>query len=41
VNVDSSPWLDEIVRYWRNEILQRLQNAFGHELIERISFRIG
>lgn len=41
VNVDSSPWLDEIVRYRRKEILQRLQTAFGHELIKRISFRIG
>lgn len=41
VNVDSSPWLDEIVRYRRKEILQRLQTAFGHEKIKRISFRIG
>lgn len=41
VNVDSSPWLDEIVRYRRKEILQRLQTAFGHELVKRISFRIG
>ncbi|MSS99834.1 MAG: DUF721 domain-containing protein [Pedosphaera sp.] len=41
VNVDSSVWLDEIVRYRRREILQRLQHAFGKELIARISFRIG
>jgi hypothetical protein len=41
VNVDSSPWLDEIVRYRRKEILARLQYSFGPDLITRISFRIG
>ncbi|MFM1769139.1 MAG: hypothetical protein RJA22_1668 [Verrucomicrobiota bacterium] len=41
VRVDSSPWLDEIVRYRRKEILQRLQHSFGRELIQRISFRVG
>jgi predicted nucleic acid-binding Zn ribbon protein len=41
VNVDSSVWLDEIVRYRRKEILDRLQHSFGRELIQRISFRLG
>ena len=41
VNVDSSVWLDEIVRYRRKEILVRLQHSFGIELVKRISFRIG
>ena len=41
VAVDSSTWLSEIVRYRRKEILDRLRHAFGHELIQRISFRIG
>ena len=41
VCVDSSVWLDEIVRYRRREILERLQNSFGRELIARISFRVG
>lgn len=41
VTVDSSPWLDEIVRYRRKEILDRLQHGFGRELIARISFRVG
>ncbi len=41
VTVDSSVWLDEIVRYRRREILQRLQSAFGPQLIQRISFRVG
>ena len=41
VNVDSSVWLSEIVRYRRKEILDRLQNSFGKNLIQKISFRIG
>lgn len=41
VNVDSSVWLTEIVRYRRKEILERLQNSFGKSVIQKISFRIG
>jgi predicted nucleic acid-binding Zn ribbon protein len=41
VTVDSSVWLDEVVRYRRREILERLQNSFGRTLITRISFRVG
>ena len=41
VTVDSSVWLDEIVRYRRKEILNRLQHSFGREFITRISFRVG
>lgn len=41
VTVDSSPWLDEIVRYRRKEILERLQHSFGKELIAKISFQVG
>jgi predicted nucleic acid-binding Zn ribbon protein len=41
VTVDSSAWLDEIVRYRRREILERLQNSFGRDLITKISFRTG
>jgi hypothetical protein len=41
VSVDTSVWLDEIVRYRRREILERLQHSFGPECIARISFRIG
>ncbi len=41
VSVDSSVWLDEIVRYRRREILDRLQHSFGRGLIIRISFRAG
>ena len=41
VDVDSSVWLTEIVRYRRKEILDRLQHSFGKNLIQKISFRIG
>ena len=41
VTVDSSAWLSEIVRYRRKEILDRLQNTFGKQMIVRISFRAG
>ncbi len=41
VNVDHSAWLNEIVRYRRKEILERLQLSFGPEFIARISFRLG
>jgi predicted nucleic acid-binding Zn ribbon protein len=41
VNVDSSVWLTEIVRYRRKEIIERLQTSFGKSVIQKISFRIG
>jgi len=41
VTVDHSVWLSEIVRYRRKEILARLQHSFGHDLIVKISFRVG
>ncbi|MBU6411772.1 MAG: DUF721 domain-containing protein [Verrucomicrobia bacterium] len=41
VDVDSSVWLSEIVRYRRREMLDRLQHSFGKGLIQRISFRVG
>ena len=41
VNVDSSVWLSEIVRYRRKEILDRLQHSFGKNMIQKISYRVG
>jgi predicted nucleic acid-binding Zn ribbon protein len=41
VNVDSSVWLDDIVRYRQREIMDRLRHTFGLELVKRISFRLG
>jgi predicted nucleic acid-binding Zn ribbon protein len=40
VNVDSHVWLDEIIRYRRREILERLRHSFGPEVIKKISFRV-
>jgi predicted nucleic acid-binding Zn ribbon protein len=41
VTVDSSPWLDEIVRWHRKDILKLMQHSFGREFIKKISFRTG
>jgi predicted nucleic acid-binding Zn ribbon protein len=41
VQVDSSVWLNEIVRYRRQEVLARLQHSFGKDLIQKISFKLG
>lgn len=41
VNVDSSVWLSEIVRYRRKEILVCLRHSFGADFIARISYRVG
>ena len=41
VTIDSSVWKDEIVRYRRKEILERLQHSFGKEVVARISYRVG
>src|ERR1051325_5185035 len=41
VNVDSSVWLAEIVRYRRKEILDRLQHSFGRDVIVKISYGVG
>lgn len=41
VTVDNSVWLAEIVRYRKREILERIQNSFGKDLVVKISFRVG
>ena len=41
VTVDSHVWLDEIVRYRRHEILERLRTSFGQDLILKMCFRVG
>lgn len=41
VTVDSNVWLDEIVRYRRKEIIERLQTALGKSVVQKISFRLG
>jgi predicted nucleic acid-binding Zn ribbon protein len=41
VSVDSNVWLDEILRYRRKEILDRLRHSFGEGMIKKLSFRVG
>lgn len=41
VSVDSSVWLSEIVRFRQREILGLLRHSFGHEMIQKLSFRVG
>lgn len=40
VSVDNNVWLNELVRYHRKEILDRLQTSFGHDFIKKLSFRV-
>jgi len=41
VSVDSNVWMDELNRYRRREILERMQHALGREMIQKLSFRLG
>lgn len=41
IAVDSNVWLDELNRYRRREILERLQHVLGRQAIQKISFRLG
>ena len=41
VTVDNAAWHYQIIQYHRREILARLQMAFGPDLIQKISFRVG
>jgi predicted nucleic acid-binding Zn ribbon protein len=41
ITVDSNVWLAEIIRYHREEILQRLQLAVGDGKVKKISYRLG
>ena len=41
VSVDHPGWHADIVRWHRKKILEQMRAAFGGEMIQRISFRIG
>jgi hypothetical protein len=41
VNVSNHVWLSELVRYRREEVLERVQLACGKTAVQRISFRLG
>lgn len=36
VFVDGAVWLNELKRYWRTEMLKRLQNRFGEKTITKL-----
>ncbi len=38
--VDSSVWLNELSRYWKDTILKSLQGKFGREKIDAVTFRL-
>jgi predicted nucleic acid-binding Zn ribbon protein len=40
ISVDSNVQLNELVRFRRKEILDRLQSSFGREFIKKLSFRV-
>lgn len=41
VNVDSSPWLNELQRFSREVILERLRNKLGKTIVKDVRFRVG
>ena len=41
VNVDSSPWLNELQRYSKGMILKKLRERLGKKSINGIRFRVG
>lgn len=41
VNVDSSPWLNELQKFSKSIILQKLQARLGEKAVKDIRFRIG
>lgn len=41
VNVDSSPWLNELQRFSKGLILQKLQERLGKSAVRDMRFRIG
>ena len=41
ISVDSNVWLDELNRYRRREILERMQHLLGRTMVQKISFRLG
>ncbi|MGC8744548.1 MAG: DUF721 domain-containing protein [Verrucomicrobiia bacterium] len=41
VYVDNSVWLNEINSFWKQDILLKLQSAFGKTMIKNIYFTIG
>jgi hypothetical protein len=40
ISVDSDVWKYEIIRYYRKEILKRMQYSFGLEKVKKLQFRV-
>lgn len=41
INVDSSPWLTELERYSKQQMLLKVQDRLGKKAVRMIRFRIG
>ena len=41
VHVDSSPWMSELNRHYKNTIIGKLRDLTGEEGVKDIKFRIG
>jgi len=41
VNVDSSPWVEELTRFHKEKLKKAMNRLLGQELIKEIFFRIG
>ncbi len=41
VNVDSSPWVEELTRFHKEKIKKAMNELLGQEVIKEIFFRIG
>ena len=41
VYVDSSPWLNELERYSKHKLLEKIKTKIGSNIVSKIKFRIG
>ncbi len=41
VNVDSSPWVDELTRFHKEKIKKSINRVLGREVVKYIFFRVG
>ena len=41
VNVDSSPWVEELTRFHKEKIKKAVNKIMGQEVVKEIFFRIG
>ncbi len=41
INVDSSPWVEELTRFHKEKIKTAINNLLGQEVVKEVFFRIG